>query len=215
MSSAEESRTFYRIALPFGEVGVRDVQESDIPEFVRYWHFSGDEHLRNLNIDRSELGTPEATTSRFRTWIRTGDPDQLAIAFAITLDDEVKGYFNLNRYSPVDNYPHFHITAQEHRALGGATACMPYGLKMFFDLFLIERVILQTRTRVVGINKLLDKFLPIAETAYLENPDGLAGPGEFHHRYIYRKDIPSFVAQCDAFRAQLLNESGQASARTG
>lgn len=197
---------FYEFELPFGIVSVRDLEEGDVERFVDYWHRSGDEHLRYLNIDRDALGTPEDTYERFRASIRTGDPSQAQVAFSLTLDGVVGGYFNLNRYSPSENYPHFHVMDQENRATGGATACMPYGLKLLFDLFPIDRMVLQTRTRVVAINKLLDHFLPVVETVQLENPDGLAGPGEFNHRYIYRGDVPGFIEKCDALRDRIFGE---------
>jgi RimJ/RimL family protein N-acetyltransferase len=208
--------TFFEFELPFGTVAVRDIEESDIDMFVRYWHQSGDDHLRYLNIDRDALGTPEETYERFRASIRTGDPDQQTVAFAITLDDDpVGGYFNLNRYSPLENYPHFHVMDEDHRAMGGASACMPYGFELLFELFPIERMVLQTRTRVIAINKLLDHFLPVVETVYLEDPDGLAGPGEFNHRYIYRKDVPAFIEKSNAFRKKLLGEDGPVVRRLG
>lgn len=207
--------TFFEFELPFGTVAVRDIEESDVEHFVRYWHQSGDDHLRYLNIDRDALGTPEDTYERFRASVRTGDSDQQTVAFGITLNDAVGGYFNLNRYSPLENYPHFHVTDKEHRAMGGASACMPYGFEMLFELFPIERMVLQTRTRVVAINKLLDHFLPVVETVHLEDPDGLAGPGEFNHRYIYREDVPAFIEKCDAFRNKLFGEGGSVVRRLG
>jgi hypothetical protein len=37
-----------------------------------------------------------------------------------------------------------------------------------------HRLIHQTRTRNVGVNTMVDKFVPIAETVFVENPDGVA-----------------------------------------
>jgi hypothetical protein len=37
---------------------------------------------------------------------------------------------------------------------------------------------------------MLDKYVPIAETLYVEHPDGVALPGEFNIRYVYREDVP-------------------------
>ena len=41
---------------------------------------------------------------------------------------------------------------------------------------------------------MLDKYVKIAATESVERPDGLAGPGEFHIRYVRREDIPRFFA---------------------
>jgi hypothetical protein len=56
----------------------------------------------------------------------------------------------------------------------------------------IDRLIHQTRTRNIAVNRMLDKYVPIAETRYIEDPDGVALPGEFHLRYVFRKDVPRF-----------------------
>jgi hypothetical protein len=198
--------TFYEFDSPIGTVAVRDVERGDIEEFVRYWHESGDEHLRYLHVDRDRLGTPNDTRARFQASMRTGDPDQQTIAFSVTLGGSVVAYFNLNRYSLLQNYPHIHVIDPEHQGVKAgisAAAGMPYGLKILFDLFPIERIVLQTRTSVVAINRLLDHFLPVVETVWLENPDGLSGPGEFNHRYICREDVPDFIEKCDRFRDEV------------
>lgn len=195
--------TFYEFESPLGTIVIRDVEEDDLEEFVGYWHESGEDHLRYLNIDRDALGTPEDTRGRFRASMRTGDPNQQTVAFSITLEGNVVGYFNLNRYSPLQNFPHFHVIDGD-QGLGGAIFCgMPYGLKMLFELFPIERMVVQTRTRVVAINELLDHFLPVIETVQLENPDGLSGPGEFNHRHIHREDVPELIEQCNRLRDQI------------
>jgi uncharacterized damage-inducible protein DinB len=53
----------------------------------------------------------------------------------------------------------------------------------------VERLIHQTRTRNAGVNRMLDKFVPAAETRYIEDPDGVALPGEFQLRYVFRRDV--------------------------
>ena len=65
----------------------------------------------------------------------------------------------------------------------------PYRIKTYFDSAPIDRLIHQTRTRNIGVNRMLDRYVPVAETCYIERPDGVALPGEFHLRYVFRKDI--------------------------
>jgi hypothetical protein len=48
----------------------------------------------------------------------------------------------------------------------------------------MNRLIHQTRTRNGSENTMLDKFVPIAETVFVEKPDGVALPGEFNIRYV-------------------------------
>jgi len=42
------------------------------------------------------------------------------------------------------------------------------------------------------VNRMLDRYVPIAETRYVEAPDGVATPGEFHIRYVHRADVAGF-----------------------
>jgi hypothetical protein len=66
----------------------------------------------------------------------------------------------------------------------------PTRIDLYFDLFPIERLIHQTRVTNTGVNRMLDKYVPIAKTEFVERPDGLARPGEFHMRYVTRADLP-------------------------
>jgi len=175
-----------------GLAALRDLVAGDVDAVVRYWYDSGDEHLDYLGIDRSLLGSIEDTRQRFVQAIRTGDPNQRSLAFAITLDGEFAGYTLLNRYAPEINYSHWHITKAELRAAGLSTALYPHRIKLYFELVPMVRLIHQTRTRNTGVNRMLDKYVPVAETRYIDQPDGVALPGEFHLRYVFREDIPRF-----------------------
>jgi hypothetical protein len=175
-----------------GQAELRDLDPGGIDAIVRFWYESGDEFLDFLGVDRPRLGTPEATRQRFLRAIRTGDPHQQSIALGITVNGVLAGYTLLNRYTPETNYSHWHIINPELRAHGLSTALYPHRMKTFFHLAPIDRLIHQTRTRNIGVNRMLDRFVPVAETRYIENPDGVALPGEFHLRYVFRKDIPSF-----------------------
>ena len=175
-----------------GLAALRDLVPEDIDVIVRFWYDSGDEFLDFLGIDRSLLGTEEDTRRRFLRAIPTGDKDQLNIGLAITVNDEFAGYTLLNRYAPETNYSHWHITNPRLRASGLSTALYPHRIKTYFDLAPIDRLIHQTRTRNIAVNRMLDRFVPIAETCHIDRPDGVALPGEFHLRYVFRSDIPRF-----------------------
>jgi RimJ/RimL family protein N-acetyltransferase len=197
LAAPEPPATFLTLAVPAGVLAVRDVEEQDIAEFVRYWH-SGSDHLDYLRIDRRKLGTAEETAARFRAAMRTGDLAQPAVAFTLAVNDEPCGYFNVNRYSPTENYPHIHLTTATQRSKGVATAAVPCALKLLFELYPIERLTLETRTSVTAINRVLDSVAPVSKTLYLKDPDGLAGPGEFHHRYVHRGDVILPNAKADS-----------------
>ncbi len=183
-----------------GLVSLTDIAVEDIDALVHYWH-GGVADLEFLAIDMALLGTPQDTYRRFEVAIRNGSPDQANLAFAIRLNNELAGYTLLNRYSPEVNYSHWHITQPGLRAGGLSTALYPYRIKTYFDLTPITRLIHQTRTRNIGVNRMLDKYLPVVETSYVEHPDGVAGPGEFHHRYVRASDIPGFFEKAASLQA--------------
>ena len=58
----------------------------------------------------------------------------------------------------------------------------------------INRLIHQTRPENIGVNRLLDRFIPIAETSFVAMPDGLALPGIFNLRHVMRDDLPRIMA---------------------
>jgi len=207
ISSNVDSSTLVTLPTRAGELCVRDAIAEDVDAFVSYWHESGDAHLQFLGIDRAKLGTVEDTRKRFLEMRRQG-PDQASIAFTITLNGVVIGYTNINRYGPNDNYPHLHTyrssvksaaqfakpVKRDNRA-GVAGALIGSILEMHFRLFPIRRLVLQTRTRNKRINGALDLYLPVAETRHFDNPDGVAGPGEFHVRYASNDDAHWLLAR--------------------
>ena len=102
------------------------------------------------------------------------------------------GYTLLNRHTPEVNYSHWHIVDPGMRAAGLSTALYPHRIKLYFDMAPMTRLIHQTRVTNVGVNRMLDRYVPVAETRFIEKPDGVAAPGEFHLRYVVRADIPGF-----------------------
>ena len=186
------------ITTPAGLAVLRDLKPDDIEDIVRFWFGSGDEFLDFLGIDRSLLGTQEDTRQRFTQAIRTGDTGQSSVSFALDVDGSFAGYTLLNRYSPKINYSHWHITDPALRGVGLSTALYPYRMKAYFDLVPITRLIHQTRTRNIAVNKMLDHWVPVADTCHIERPDGVALPGEFHLRYVLRGDVAGFLEKARA-----------------
>ena len=178
-----------------GVAGLRDLTPADLPAVVDYWLWSPDEHLAFMGVDRQLLGSQEAIHRRFANAIRIGNPSQSTIALGITLEDRLIGYTLLNRYSEDVNYSHWHIIASNLRAKGLSTALYPHRIKAYFDLAPISQLIHQTRTRNAGVNRMLDKFISVTETKYIDKPDGVAAPGEFHLRFVRREDVPGIFAR--------------------
>jgi RimJ/RimL family protein N-acetyltransferase len=180
-----------------GIARLRDLSPADLPAIVDYWLLSPDEYLAFMGVDRQRLGSAEDIHSRFLKAIRTGDRNQRTISLGITLDEQLVGYTLLNRYSEYVNYSHWHIIVSSLRAKGLSTALYPNRIKTYFDVAPISQLIHQTRTRNVGVNRMLDKFIPVSETKYIDKPDGVAAPGEFHLRFVKREDIPRIFARAE------------------
>jgi hypothetical protein len=192
-ANPEPTQSVYAsVATRAGPAALRDLHVEDVDDIVRFWYESGDALLDFLGIDRRLLGNVADTQRRFLSAIKTGDPDQRNIAFAITVQGAFAGYTLLNRHTSEINYSHWHITNPGLRGLGLSTALYPYRIKMYFDLLPLNRLIHQTRTRNAAVNRMLDRYVPVAETVHVERPDGVALPGEFHLRYVFRADIPGF-----------------------
>jgi hypothetical protein len=185
-----------------GTAVVRDMNAEDVESIVDYWFTSSGEFLDFMGIDKERLGTRTDTRQRFLAAIRTGDPAQKSFALAIAIGGKVMGYTLLNRYAPDVNYSHWHITNPDLRASGISTALYPHRIKAYFDLVPIERLIHQTRTRNIAVNRMLDKYVRVAETCHVENPDGVALAGEFHLRYVLRGDVEKLFARAAELRGR-------------
>jgi len=178
-----------------GIAGLRDLTSEDIPALVEYWTKSPPEFLEFMGVDRGRLGGETEIKARLSLAIRKGDEKQVNIGLGITLDGRLAGYTLLNRYSPEENYSHWHIIVPELRGKGISTALYPLRLKTYFAVAPIARLTHQTRTRNIAVNRMLDKFVPVAETKQIEKPDGVALPGEFNLRYVRREDLSMILAK--------------------
>jgi RimJ/RimL family protein N-acetyltransferase len=174
-----------------GIAALCDAEEADIDSIIDYWQSSTEEFLVNMGVDLARLGRPAQMRARYMRALRTADPAQSSILFSIRLDGTFAGFTLLNQYDPQINYSHWHIVNPAKRGSGISTALYPHRVKMYFDTTNMDRLIHQTRPRNIGVNRMLDKFVGIAETSFVEKPDGVAAPGVFHLRYVYRRDVES------------------------
>jgi hypothetical protein len=162
--------------------------EAEFDAIAGYFH-RPDEHLDTL-IDRQRLPDRASLRQRYASWVWAGDSSQMNSVFALRLDGRLIGFTNLLRKSPQENYSHWHIIDPNDRAGGISSSVYPTRIELYFALFPIERLVHQTRVTNTGVNRMLDKYVPIAKTEFVERPDGLAKPGEFHMRYVTRADLP-------------------------
>jgi hypothetical protein len=176
-------------ATRLGRASLADAVPADVELIVRFWHESGDAFLDEVGIDRTRLGPPENTRGRYTRAMEEGH------LFAIGLEGRTVGFTLLNCYTPERNHSHWHIIVSSLRGSGLSSALYPYRIRMYFEAAPIARLIHQTRTRNVAVNRMLDKWVPVAETRHIDDPDGVALPGEFHIRYVRRNDVPKLMAR--------------------
>jgi hypothetical protein len=182
-----------RVPTRLGEIWFdADVTDTDLDAIADYFT-RPDPHLDTL-IDRMKLPARENLRQRYASWRYTGDPAQMFSVFALRLDHRLVGFTNLLRKTPDENYSHWHIIDPADRAGGVSTAIYPTRIALYFDLFPIARLVHQTRVTNEGVNRMLDRFVPVAKTEFVEKPDGLARAGEFHIRYVTRADLPRILA---------------------
>jgi RimJ/RimL family protein N-acetyltransferase len=194
--------SFGTVQTASGLVALRDLETRDTSAIVDYWTKSPPEFLEFMGVDRGRLGGEAEITARLSQAIRTGDAAQASIALGITLDKRLVGYTLLNRYSDEENYSHWHIIVPEMRGKGISTGLYPLRIKTYFDVAPIARLIHQTRTRNVAVNRMLDKFVSVAETKQIEKPDGVAMPGEFNLRYVRREGVASILRRAEKLGIQ-------------
>lgn len=171
----------------------RDLGTADLSRIADYWLHTDWDFFRSMGVHVEALGDRQALVTRFADAIPTGNADQAKLGFAIEVDDAMVGYSTLNRYAPAENYSHWHIVDPAWRRGGLSSLLYPYRLRTYFGLTGIERLIHQTRPENVGVNRLLDRFVPVAETRHVDRPDGMARAGTFHIRYVHRTDLPRIL----------------------
>lgn len=170
---------YVRLPTPHGDLVLRDIAPDDLDALVDYWHGGGAD-VDFLGIDLERLGPREQTRERFLTSIRSERGRQAAVAFTIQLEDRIVGYTNVN-FRERDGYVHVHFVDPAARNLGIASALIRSALKVFLAHLPIDRLVLEARTRNKRINHVVRKLgLKPTSTEYLDNPDGLAAPGEFN-----------------------------------
>lgn len=174
---------------------LRDLTETDLDAVARYWIDADDFYLGAMGIDRSCLGDRDWAVARFRQAIPSGDPGQPRQSFAIELGDRLVGYTNLNCYAPDRNFSHWHLIDPVVRRSGLSSALYPYRLRTYFDCTRMAVLTHQTRPENVGVNRLLDRFVPVAETRFVAEPDGLSQPGIYNLRYVSRELAGRIVAE--------------------
>lgn len=186
-----------------GLMQIRDARPLEVEAYVNYWHYSDDKVKDLMGIDRRRLGTPEDSRNRFLTMVRHPGTNQADAIFTITLNDKIIGYTNINCRGIDDNYCHVHAyPCCPRSALLGLTLLVGPAMAMYFTLFPVRRLVLETRPQNRWINHALDLYgLPV-ETKYVDNPGGLGAAGEKRIRYVHRDDLRGMLSRSESARKE-------------
>lgn len=175
------------------EFMVRDIQESDIPAIVDYWHKSTPEFLTSIGVDTNKLVSEEETAGLFRRSLPENRQENDRFTLVACLGDQAVGYTNLNFVGDKQAYGHVHIIDPKYRNKGVAAFLFKQVVGLFFRHFNLNTLKFQTSASNHRINALLTRQgLVPNEKVYIEKPDGMARPGHF---YIY--DVPKNVFGAD------------------
>jgi RimJ/RimL family protein N-acetyltransferase len=167
---------------------VRDLMEKDIETLVGYWHDSDPGFLYSLGVDLAKLSSRSETRERFLSSLTQGSSASRAY-FVFDSGDELLAYTNLNFRSATEACAHFHVLKRTLRVRGITYLLLPDIIRMFFSVFPLENVEMQTLPENRGIDRLLQRFGLTAQRKFLDQPDGFAKPGELNVWKITRADI--------------------------
>ena len=162
------------------DVVIRDIEEGDVETLVSYWHDSDPAYLASLGVDLSKLAAREVTRSRFLASRPDAPEPRERATFVVTADGQLVAYTNLNFKTLDEVYVHVHTLARNSLAKALAYALFPQMIKIFFERFPITRLTMQTSPQNRNINRFLGSFGLTPERLHLDQPDGMARPGEFN-----------------------------------
>jgi len=178
------TRNFYGL-----KVTLRDLEEGDIETIVDYWHESDPAFLQSLGVDLNKLSSKEETRRRLWSSLAADQSPPSRAYFVVTAGDELLIYTNLNFASAEEACAHFHVLKPGLRSKGVSYFLFPEAIRVFFERFPIQKLVMQTSPHNEKINRLLRRFSLTPQRAFLEKPDGMARAGEFNIYEICRADI--------------------------
>ena len=190
---------------PLGRLAVRDAVPEDAAAYCTYWQDSSDLFLQKLGVDRHRLGSSEDMYHRFQSMIRTEGAANEKVIFSITMNNELIGYTNFNRVGDsLCRFGHIHtytkyikrqikekheirLNKQQYPLTSIGKIVIGLALLSAFKSTEVKKIIAQTRTSNIHVNRSLSYYTPADEEKYFEQPDGLSNPGDFQMRYFYRE----------------------------
>ncbi len=162
------------------EIVIRDLEESDVPALVEYWHASSPEYLRSIGVDLAKLTTREETQRRFLASLEAAGRRSRVTLVVAAAGGEPLAYSNADLGADGAGTVHAHVLDPALRRVGFASAVFLSVLRVFCTHFGIEKLVFQTSPENEAINRLVQRFGFAPRRVHLEQPDGMARPGLFN-----------------------------------
>jgi len=162
------------------EIVIRDLEESDVPALVEYWHGSTPDYLYSIGVDLSKLTTREETRQRLLASLEAAGKRSRITLVVAAAGGKPLAYSNANLGADGVGYVHAHVLDPALRRLGFASTAFLGVLSTFCTHFGIEKLVFQTSPENEAINRLVQRFGFVPRQVHLEQPDGMARPGLFN-----------------------------------
>ena len=165
---------------------VRDIEPADVDSIINYWHNGDREYWESIGVDVRKIVSVEKTRATFMKSLpdRRTPSDRITIVAAIP--SGIIAYTNVNLESDTVGYAHVHVIEPKFRSKGVAALLFTPTIRIFFQIFGLEKIYFQTSIENKRINSMLRRrgLNPIRELD-VRDPDGMALPGKF---YLYEID---------------------------
>jgi RimJ/RimL family protein N-acetyltransferase len=158
-------------------VSARPLQNEDLDVLVSYWHETPIEYLKSLGVDAGKLGSPAETRARLRASL-DGASDRLCVV--AEMEGELVAYSNLAVREEGTAYGHLHTLRDDAVVRRAVYHLFPQVTAMAFEYLGVTRLRFEASVDNLGINRYLQSFGLKPRRLLLEEPDGMARPGEFH-----------------------------------
>jgi RimJ/RimL family protein N-acetyltransferase len=158
-------------------VTARPLREEDLDTLVAYWHESPIEYLQSLGVDPRKLGSPAETRERLGAGLEGSSG---ALCVVAEMEGEVVAYSNLVVGEEDTAYGHLHTLRDDPVVRRAVYELFPRVTAMALERLEVTRLRFEASTDNLGINRYLQSFGLKPRRLLIEEPDGMARPGEFN-----------------------------------
>lgn len=139
-------------------LGIREMQESDIPSIASYWLDSDPQYLINMGVDLDKLPPRAAFTQMLQTQIKAPLNQKKTYCMIWTIEEQAVGHCNVNNIAFGQNaHMHLHLWQGQNRHKGLGKAFVEMSLPFFFTNLELQQLICEPFAANPAPNKTLEK----------------------------------------------------------